>query len=124
MSELKLQLVSEIKERFQEQGGTGYESKIEFDGVRCAVGVMCGPGHSLDFRGIVRGRGLAFVDADELAFAHDDEIQTCFAESVDGVSTLRDYHRALFGTPAYERVIGRLERWAAEDDELASVGAR
>lgn len=110
MSTIKMRVLGVIRTQFEKQGGTGYTYQMEALGCQCAGDVAEGcketPGLCLSDREIIR-----------LMEIHDGELLDCAASDMEIELVHDDYfgrmYRARLGTPAYDRVMAKLEEWAA-----------
>lgn len=114
MSEVKQQVLAKIRERFEAQGGTGYHTRMEFDGCHCALSAASG--YKTHTRSIMELESMG-VDRDHafgLTLAHDEPLAVAWTTRTPGLEYTSDRRefRALIGTPAYDMVMERLEAWA------------
>lgn len=95
-----------IEAVFREQGGTGYEGLMHYDGCRCALGALTKMDRT-DL-GIMAAEGYSGVD---LYVAHDEALLWASKMEMEGLyyDEEQEVHRALYGTEAYNHVMDAIK---------------
>lgn len=112
LSTIRKQMLPRILAGFTEQGSTGWYHSIRGDYLG-PVQLLGGP--DPDSRSVaLAALGLSHQDVAELARAHSDGLWAAGADRLVGLEHSGCFdHRAIIGTPAFDRVWSYIERWAA-----------
>lgn len=105
-----------IREKFEAQGGTGFQSMLDHEGYKCAAGVLLSDDYfegrrEVGFMRELCGMGFLSSEIDGLMDSHDQAIEELVRAGATGLESRGSWQRALFGTPAYDAVMKQIGVW-------------